>query len=175
MKIKRNYICTRPEWLPYERKLFQRAFEHFRTCCFLFMQMNCRIFSFCKMAYHVSFEAIETYLHKNVCPSDKMDHKDKKGSFWNVCESFSMLHGQLTYNNIWLVISSAKHKHTIISDVYKVLGKGIYRYRRFQTEFLDTTSKAMSKNLLRNATKVRSTVKVKTYQLNLIATPLKLM
>ena len=33
---------------------------------FLFMQMNCRIISFCKISHDVSFEAIETYLHENV-------------------------------------------------------------------------------------------------------------
>ena len=43
------------------------------------MQINFRIFGFCKIAHGVSFEAIETYLHRNVYPSDTVGDKGKKG------------------------------------------------------------------------------------------------
>ena len=69
------------------------------------------------MAYHVSFEASETYLHKNV-----MGEKGKKVNFQKACKHFSMLHGQLRYDNRNLVISFTERQHTKISDVYEVLG-----------------------------------------------------
>ena len=52
--------------------------------------------------------------------------------------------------------------------------KGIQKYKIFQANFLGTISKAMSKILLRNATKVRSREKFKKYQVTFIAsTPIK--
>ena len=72
--------------------------------------------------HHISFEAIETYLHKNIYPSYIMGDKGKKASFRKACKPFSMLHGQLIYCNTKLVISSAERQHSIISDVHKGLG-----------------------------------------------------
>ena len=72
--------------------------------------------------HHISFEAIETYLHKNIYPSYIMGDKGKKVSFRKACKPFSMLHGQLIYCNTKLVISSAERQHSIISDVHKGLG-----------------------------------------------------
>ena len=77
------------------------------------------------MAHHVSFEAIETYLHKNIYPSSIMRDKGKKANFPKACKPFSMLHGQLTYNNTRLVISSTERQHTIITDVRKGLGHNL--------------------------------------------------
>ena len=55
---------------------------HFQKWCFeiifLFTQTDFRVFWFCKMAHCVSFEPIETYLHKNVYPSDIIGDKGKK-------------------------------------------------------------------------------------------------
>ena len=71
------------------------------------------------MAHHVSFEAIEAYLHKNVYPSDVMGDKGKKANFSKGCKPFSMLHGELMHNNTRLVISSTERQHTIIGDIHK--------------------------------------------------------
>ena len=73
------------------------------------------------MVHHVSFEPIETYLHKNVYPSDIMRDKGQKANFRKAFKSFSMLHGQLMYNNTSLVISSTERQHSIISNVHKGL------------------------------------------------------
>ena len=51
---------------------------------------------------------------------------------------------------------------------------GTQRDKRFQIDFSGTISKAMLKSSLRNATKVRSRRKFKKYQMNFIASPLKL-
>ena len=130
--------------------------------------MNCRVFLVCKMAYHVSFEAIETHLHKNIYPSHVMGDKDKKASFRKASKPFSTLHLQLMYSNTGLVISSTERQHTIGSKVRKGLGhdskakamasycRRVQRYKRFQIDFSGIISKAMSKNLLINATNVRS-------------------
>ena len=48
-----------------------------------------------------------------------MGHKCKKAIFRKACKPFSMLHGELMYNNISLVISSTARQHTIISDDLK--------------------------------------------------------
>ena len=63
------------------------------------------------MAHHVSFEAIETYLHKNVYPLYIIGDKSKKANFLKACKPFSMPHGQLMYNNTRLVISSSTHNN----------------------------------------------------------------
>ena len=57
-------------------------------------------------------------------------------------------------------------QHTIKQWLCTV--KGIQRYKRFQTYFSGTLSKAMSKNL-KNAIYVRSREKFKEYQVNFIA------
>ena len=138
----------------------------------LFLQVNCRIIWVYKMAHHVSFEAIETYLHKNIYPSYIMRNKGKKANFWKACKTFSMLHGQLMYNNKKLVISSTEQRHTIISNLYKWLGhdpKGkamVSHYGRdSKTQEISNRffwHKVMSKRLLRNAINVRSREKLKS-------------
>ena len=80
------------------------------------MQINFSIFGFCKIAHGVSFEAIETYLHRNVCPSDIVGDKGKKASFSKGCQHFSMLLGELMNKNTRLVISGRERQHTIISN-----------------------------------------------------------
>ena len=98
---------------------FKEIKLYFRTCSFeknvLFLQMNCRIFWVCKIC-HVSFDGIETYLHRN------MGDKGKKANFRKACQPFLMLQGQLMCNNTRLVIFSTERQHTIISDVHNVLG-----------------------------------------------------
>ena len=74
------------------------------------------------MAHHVSFEAIETYLHKNIYPYYIMGDKGKKANFQKTCKPFFMLHGQLMFNNTRMVISSTERQHTKIGDVHKGLG-----------------------------------------------------
>ena len=103
-----------------------------------------------------------------------MGDKGKKTNFRKACKPLSMIHVQLMYNNTRLVISFTERQHTIISDVHKRLGhglkqwlrnvEGIQRYKRFQIDFSGTILKAMSKNLLRNATNVRSMEKLTKYQ-----------
>ena len=93
-----------------------------------------------------------------------------------------MIHGQLMYNNTRLVISSTDKQHTIISHVHQGMiqrlkqclhsVKESQQYKRFQTDFPGIISKAMSKNLLRNVTNVRSMEKSKSYQVN-ITDPIK--
>ena len=104
---------------------FKEIQSYFRTCCFernVLLQMKCRILWVWKIAHHVSFKAIETYLHKNIVyPLYIMGNKGKKASFRKACTSISMLHGQLMYRNTRLVISSTERQHTIISDVHKGL------------------------------------------------------
>ena len=56
------------------------------------------------MAHHVSFQAIETYLNKNIYPLGIIGDKGKKASFRKHCKPLSKRH------------------HTIISDVRKGLG-----------------------------------------------------
>ena len=51
-----------------------------------------------------------------------MGHKGKKANFRKACKPFSMLHGQLMYNNTRLVISSTEGQHTVIIDAHKGLG-----------------------------------------------------
>ena len=51
-----------------------------------------------------------------------MGDKSKKASFRKACKPFSMLHGQLMYNNTKLVIFSTKRQNTIIIGVHKGLG-----------------------------------------------------
>ena len=70
------------------------------------------------MTHHFCFAAIETYLHKNVYPSDIIGDEGKKANFSKGPKPFSMLHGELLYNNTRLVISSAERQHIIISDIY---------------------------------------------------------
>ena len=70
------------------------------------------------MAHHVSFEATETYLHKNAYPSDIMGDCGKKPTF----ERLENLPGQLIYNNTRLVIASTERQHTILNNVYNGLG-----------------------------------------------------
>ena len=64
------------------------------------------------MTHHVSFEAVETYLHKNVYPSGIMVDKCKKANFSKGCKPFFMLHGKLMHNNTKLVISFTERQHT---------------------------------------------------------------
>ena len=80
------------------------------------MEINFRIFGFCKIAHGMSFEAIETYLHRNVYPSDTVGDKGKKANFSKGCQRFSMLHGELMNKNTRLVISCRERQHTIISN-----------------------------------------------------------
>ena len=167
-----------PSWKEIISKKYNRILERlniFKSVVskemILFLQMNCRIFWVCKMAHHVSFEAIETYLHKNIYPSYIMGSKGKKANFRKACKTFSMLHGQLIYNNKKLVISSAERQHTIISDLHKWLGhdpKGkamVSHYGRdSKTQEISNRffwPKAMSKSLLRNTINVRSREKLK--------------
>ena len=63
------------------------------------------------MAHHVSFEAVETYLHKNVKPSDIKGDKVKIANFSKCCKPFSILHGELMHNNTMLIISSTESQH----------------------------------------------------------------
>ena len=79
------------------------------------------IVEFSKMAHHVSFEVIETYLHKNNYPSYIIGNKSKKANFRKTCKSFHMLHGQLIYSNTRLVISSTERQDTIINNIHKGL------------------------------------------------------
>ena len=51
--------------------------------------------------------------------------------------------------------------------------EGIQQNKRSQIDLSGTISKAMSKNLLRNPTNVRSREKFKKYQVNIIASLLK--
>ena len=72
------------------------------------------------MAHHVSSEAIETYLHKKTSyPLDVIGDRGKKASFSKDRKPFSMLHGELTYNNTKLVISSRERQHIIIGNIHK--------------------------------------------------------
>ena len=80
------------------------------------MQINFRIFGFCKIPHDVSFEAIETYLHRNAYPSDIVGDKGKKANFSKGGQHFSMLHGELMNKNTRLVISCRERQHTIISN-----------------------------------------------------------
>ena len=104
-------------------KLFQRNRIVFSNSV-LFLQMNSKIFWVCKMAHHVSFEAIEmySYLYKNIYPLYIMGNKGKTNKFRKAGKPFSLLHWQLMYSNTRLVISSTEQQHTIISDVQKGLG-----------------------------------------------------
>ena len=67
-----------PSWNEIIWKKYNRIFERLNILIHValkevfILQINCRIFWFCKAAHHVSFEAIETHLHKNVYPSDIM-------------------------------------------------------------------------------------------------------
>ena len=63
------------------------------------------------MAHHVSFEAVETYLHENVYSSDIIGDKGKKANFSKDCKPFSM-------ENTRLVISSTERQRIIISDIH---------------------------------------------------------
>ena len=45
------------------------------------------------MTHHFCFAAIETYLHKNVYPSDIIGDEGKKANFSKGPKPFSMLHG----------------------------------------------------------------------------------
>ena len=54
--------------------------------------------------------------------SDIMGDKGEKANFRKACKPFSILHGQLMYQNTRLVISFTERQHTIISDVHKGLG-----------------------------------------------------
>ena len=74
------------------------------------------------MTHLVGFEAIETYLHKNVYPSGVMEDKGKEANFSKNCKLFSMLHEELMHNNTRLVISSTEAKHTKISGIHKDQG-----------------------------------------------------
>ena len=96
----------------------------------------------------------------------------KKAYFWKACKLFSMLHWQLMCNNTRLVVSSIERQHAIISDVHKGLGRSKARpmsshckrdskIQRFQIDFSGAVSSAMLKNLLRNATNVKSRGKLK--------------
>ena len=123
MKIESDYLYIRPEWLSWKEIIsnkYNRIFERLNIfeCVVLsnnsFLQINCRIFWVCKMAHHVSFDAIY--------PSHIIREKGKKINFRKACKPFSIFHGQLIYNNIRLVISSTDRQRTIISDVHKGLG-----------------------------------------------------
>ena len=74
------------------------------------------------MVHHVRFGAIEMYLNENVYSSNIVEDKGEKANFWRACKPFSILHGQLMYNNKRLVVSFAERKHIIISDVHNGLG-----------------------------------------------------
>ena len=54
-----------------------------------------------------------------------MGDKGKKASFRKACKPFSMLHGQLIYNNTRLVISSSKRQHTIIRPIMPPINQSI--------------------------------------------------
>ena len=58
----------------------------------------------------VSFEAIAKCLHGNVYPSNIMEGKGKKDKFRKACKPFSILRGQLIYNNSRLVISHTERR-----------------------------------------------------------------
>ena len=64
------------------------------------------------MAHHVSFEAVETYLHKNVYSSDIIGDKGKKANFSKDRKRFSM-------ENTRLVISYTERQRIIISDIHR--------------------------------------------------------
>ena len=48
-----------------------------------------------------------------------MGDKCKKANFFKDCKPFSMLHGELMYNNTKMVISFTEQQHTIISNIHK--------------------------------------------------------
>ena len=51
--------------------------------------------------YHVSFDVIEKYLRESSYPSEitATVNKGKKANFRKACKPFSILNGQLMYNN----------------------------------------------------------------------------
>ena len=71
---------------------------------------------FFKTVLNFSFEATETYFHKNVYTSDV-----KKPTFGRPANLF-LCFGHLMYIKVRLVISSTERQHAIISDVHKGLG-----------------------------------------------------
>ena len=82
------------------------------------MQIDFRIFWFWKIAHHVNFEVIETYLHKNIYLLDILGGKIIF-FFPNGCKRFSMLHGKLMYNNKRLVIPFTERHLIIVSNIHQ--------------------------------------------------------
>ena len=62
------------------------------------------------------------YFHKDVYPSNIMGGKGKKANLRKDCKTFSIIHGQLIYNNTMLFISSIEQQYIMISHVHKGLG-----------------------------------------------------
>ena len=92
--------------------------------------------------YHVSFDVIEKYLRESSYPSEitATVNKGKKANFRKACKPFSILNGQLMYNNTRLVISSKEKQQTIIKYVRVGLGG-------------DPKAKAMASHRGRDATR----------------------
>ena len=75
-----------------------------------------------KMAHHVDFDAISTYLREKTFPCEVGD-KGKKANFRKACKEFSLVNGQLMYANSRVVISSKEMQQTIIHDIHVGLGE----------------------------------------------------
>ena len=70
------------------------------------------------MGHHVSFEAIETHLHKNIYQSYTMGDKDQ--NFRKHCKSFSMLPGELaTFIKDWGMIQRLKQWLCIVEEIQR--------------------------------------------------------
>ena len=91
------------------------------------------------MVHQVSFEALETYVHKNISSFDITEDESKKTIFQKVCNLLTILHGQMVYKNTSLVICSTERQHYIISDTHKGLGH-------------DTKAKALASHWGRDST-----------------------
>ena len=71
------------------------------------------------MANHVNFEDIERYIREKVYPSEIGTDKGKKANFRRACNPFTIVDGQLMYNDTRCVIYSKEDRQKIINDIQR--------------------------------------------------------
>ena len=115
-----------------------------------------------------------------------MGDKGKKVNFRKACKPFPVFQGQLMYNDTKLVISSTERQHTIISDVYKGLGhdpkaKAMILHcgrdstiQKISNRFFWHSIKGDEKEFFNKCDQCQKQGQLKKYQVNFIASPLKL-
>ena len=153
---------------------------------FYFCKWIVGFFEFARWRTTLVLKQLKRTYVKSIYPLYIMGDKGKKANFRKTCKPFSILHGQLIYNNTRLVISSIEREHTIISDVHKGLRYcpkakamashcgGDSTIQKISNIFFWHNIKGDVEEFIKKCDLFQKQGKIKKYQVNFIAYPLRL-